>query len=102
MSTIRHTVRVGQIWESNDARRPRFVRVIRILNYVTGKHVDESRIAGPDRKQHRVPCAHGLDRVRVQDVHSGRETTIRRDQFATGERGWTLHLDTPREVSNAA
>jgi hypothetical protein len=98
--TIRHTVRVGQQWESNDPRRPRFVRVTRILNYVTGRNVDESRIAGDASR--RASNAHCMDRVEVEDMRTKRVTTIRRDQFATGVRGWTLLVDVHQEVSDAA
>lgn len=94
--TVRHTVRVGQEWESNDARRPRFVRVLKILNYVTGQHVPESRIPGDPKR--RAQNAHCMDRVQVEDLHTGRVTTIRRDQFMTGTRGWTL----TKEAGNVA
>lgn len=96
---IRHTVRVGQWWQSNDVRRPgRYVVVTRIVNYVTGRDITESRIAGPDRKKRSVPCAHGLDKVHVEDVLTRRAGVIRRDQFVTGDRGWTLY----KEATNAA
>jgi hypothetical protein len=90
--TIRHTVRVGQLWESNDPRRPNLVEVKRILGYASGHEILTSRVGDS------VPNANRRDRVQVENLSTGKRTTIRRDQFMTGIRGWTLF----KEVANAA
>lgn len=89
--TIRHTVTVGQIWETNDTRRrdpnvvnSGLVRVERILGYEQGEDITTSRVGDS------MPAANKHDRVRVENLATGKRSTIRRDQFRTGVRGWTL------------
>jgi hypothetical protein len=69
--TTRQDVRVGQVWECNDVRRLRAVRVIAVTQGIE-------------------PAA-----VRVENVMSGKCSRIRRDQFTTGPRGWSLMKEKP-------
>lgn len=81
--TVRHTVRVGQEWESNDPRRQDTrVVVSRIVGYESGADKTESLTASDDVAR--------LDRVQVTNTRTNKKTTIRRDQFTTGARGWSL------------
>jgi hypothetical protein len=85
---IRHTVKVGQQWESNDPRRfPTVVSVDRITSYESGADVPESVVQGEEEQ------ITTNDRVHVRNVATGKKTTIRRDQFVTGVRGWSLHKE---------
>lgn len=80
---IHESVEVGQTWRSNDPRRLRAVLVLNICTYETGHSIKRSLV------QHRADTE-THDRVRVMDIVNHRITTLRRDQFSTGVRGWSL------------
>jgi hypothetical protein len=79
---IRTWVRRNQVWQSNDPRRLRAVRVVRIVTN-NGTSIRQSLVT------HRSD-AECTDRVVVRNVVTGKESVVRRDQFASGPRGWSL------------
>lgn len=82
--TIRGKVSVGQQWQSNDPRRTlTVVRVDRIVSHETGEDVLHSFCDGANEVE-------AEDLVHVSNIFTGKKSTIRRVNFATGTRGWTL------------
>jgi hypothetical protein len=65
------------------------VRVERILGYESGQDITTSRVGDS------TPAANKNDRVHVENLSTGKRTSIRRDQFTTGVRGWTLFKEAP-------
>lgn len=67
---VRPRVANGQVWQSNDNRVGR-LRAVRIVS------------------------ANHFGNVLVENVVSKRITTIARDQFCVGQRGWSLLKEAP-------